>query len=884
MSMLPSSRTIRIFFSYDTLSTPDKEAFKHLTDHLSNLRRQRPTLSFSDSAVSAGSEVTRFVEDRLNRANLIVLLISPDFLASKHCYDFEMKRAVARSDAGEARVIPVLLRSADWKIPPLDRYSPLPSNQEPISLWSDSDSAFLDVVRGIREVVEELDAQPDRAHQTTRYMPIYNPPYNHNSFFTNRDEPLSTIASSFASAPAHQTPILALNGLPGIGKTHVALEYSYRSSSTYNSIIWLNASSRAVLGKDVRSLVEQFSLPNEYHEDELQLFSAFRQWLQDQSSWLLVLDQIDDVVLIDLVVPLQSRGHVLLTTRMQALGKRASPILITSMDIDGSTLFLLRRAKILAAGAQLQQVSAKVVQEANAIAQVVGGYPLALDQAGAFLEEKGCSLTTYLRLYQKQGTKLLNEGEQQINDHQKSVINTLMLAIEQVTQKDALNLELLHLLAFLYPDAIPEGLLIDGASKLRKPLQTFAKNPLLLQDALADLRRFSLVHNSIDREVLQIHRVVQDVLIDRLTRGQQRQWARQVVHLVNFVFPEVHFDTWATCELYLPQAKRCADLIDKFQLTFIEGASLLERLGNYLSQRGFYIDAETYLLQSLHLYENQLHTNSSDLAQTLNSLGLLYSRQAQFYKAESHHQRALELREHTLDADHPKVAESLHNLALVYAERGEYQQAEQIYLRVLSIEEQTKGANHPDVASTLNNLGLTYYKQELYFQAETVYKRALAIYEISSDTNHPNLIYPLDGLGALAEIRGNYQQAEGFYQRALAIAKNAFGDKHIEIAHSINKVADIALAQGNDARAEEFYQQALSIGEKVLRPGHPDIALFLSNLAFLANKQTQDQKAEPLYRQALDIYEQALGSEHPDTILVREQYNALLKRMNRDFS
>ncbi|MBA2681235.1 MAG: tetratricopeptide repeat protein [Ktedonobacteraceae bacterium] len=575
---------------------------------------------------------------------------------------------------------------------------------------------------------------------------------------------------------------------------------------------------------------------------------------------------------------------MLLTTRMQALGKRASPILITSMDTDGSTLFLLRRAKILAAGAQLQQVSAKVVREANAIAQVVGGYPLALDQVGAFLEEKGCSLTTYLKLYQEQGTKLLGEGGQQADDHQRSVANTLMLAIEQVTQKDALNLELLHLLAFLHPDAIPEGLLTDGAAKLRKPLQAFAKDPLLLQDALADLRRFSLIHNSIDREILQIHRVVQDVLIDRLTKAQQRQWARQVVHLVNFVFPEVRFDTWATCELYLPQAKRCADLIDKFRLTSIEGASLLERLGNYLSQRGFYIDAETYLSQSLHLYEKQPHTNPSDLAQTLNSLGLLYSRQAQFHKAESHHQRALELRERTLDADHPKVAESLHNLALVYAERGEYQQAEQTYQRVLAIEEQTKGAGHPDVASTLNNLGMTYFRLKLYSQAEAAYKRALTIYELSRGINYPYLIYPLDGLGALAEMQGNYQQAEGFYQRALVIAKKAFGDKHIETAHSINKVADIALAQGNDAKAEEFYQQALSIGEKVLRPGHPDIALFLSNLAFLANKQKQYQKAESLYQRALNIYEKALGSEHPDTVLVREQYNALLKRMNQDFS
>lgn len=896
MPVSSPARAISIFFSYATASIRDKHLYDELIPHLSLLRRQQPIDEWYDSAMSNGSQITSFIETRLNAADIIILLVSPDFFASDRCYEIEMQRALEQSEIEATRLIPVLLRPSEWQTTPLARYRPLPADGIAISRRSDRDAAFLEVAQGIRQVVKELaDQATISTYLAPRRFPkfsspklsfpkssIFNASLTYNNLFTNRDTVLATISSFFTSTRTLGTPILALSGMGGIGKTQIALAYSYRASHDYKNILWLNASSRPVLGKEVNSLADQLSLPYDDREDESQLFASMKRWLQDQSSWLLVLDQLMDMTLIDLIIPPQSSGHVLLTTRGQATGKRASTVPITSMNIDASTLFLLRRAKLLPAEASLDQVPADLVRDAAAIAQAMGGFPLALDQAGAYLEEKGCSPATYLALYQQQRTKLLSERGRLADDHRESVTSTLELAFEQVAQKNVANLDLLYLLAFLHPDAIPEELLANGAAELSGQLQPLADDSLALHQALADLRSFSLIHYGADRTTLQIQRIVQDVLIDRLDPKQRRQWARQAVHLVNRVFPEIRYDTRADCERYLPQARHCAALISKFHLTSKVDALLLERLGTYRSRCASYAEAETYLIRALHLLERRAQANSPDGAQTLNSLALLYYRQARYQEAEAHHQRALEIREHVLGPDHPKTAESLHNLAMLYGDLGEYHRAEQLYQRVLSIEERTKGTDHADVARTLNNLGLIYFQQERYAQAEAAYRRALAIYEQALPDDHPDLMYPLDGLGEIAEVQGHYQQAEELYQRALVICERAFGELHPETAHSLNKLADIAESRGDNQQAEALYQRALAIAEQVLRSGHPDIALFLNNLAFLANKQGQVSRARDLYQRSLNIYEQALGPQHPDTVFVQEKYTALLKHMGEN--
>jgi len=142
---------VKVFCSY---SHKDESLVNELFLHLSVLRRQGVIEGRHDREVPAGAEWEEAIDFRLNDAQLILLLISSDFLASDYCYDIEMKRAMERQEAGEAVVIPIILRPCDWRGAPFDKLQPLPPNGKPITTWTDRDEAFVTVVKGILQLVE----------------------------------------------------------------------------------------------------------------------------------------------------------------------------------------------------------------------------------------------------------------------------------------------------------------------------------------------------------------------------------------------------------------------------------------------------------------------------------------------------------------------------------------------------------------------------------------------------------------------------------------------------------------------------------------------------------------------------------------------------------
>jgi hypothetical protein len=123
------------------------------------LKKEGLIMGWYDREIRAGAEWASEIEAHLNSAHVILLLISPDFMASDYCYSIEMKRALERHNALEARVIPVILRPTDWERAPFGKLQALPTDRKPITRWSNRDEAFLQVAQDIRKVVDELNAK-----------------------------------------------------------------------------------------------------------------------------------------------------------------------------------------------------------------------------------------------------------------------------------------------------------------------------------------------------------------------------------------------------------------------------------------------------------------------------------------------------------------------------------------------------------------------------------------------------------------------------------------------------------------------------------------------------------------------------------------------------
>ena len=153
---VPSTVPIEVFFSY---SYQDEQLRDKLVKHLDILKQQGIITAWHDREISAGTEWAGEIDAHLNTANVILLLISADFLASDYCYDIELTRAMERHVARKARVIPVILHEIDWKSAPFGKLQALPENARPVTSWENRDQAFADVARGIGKVVEELKKQ-----------------------------------------------------------------------------------------------------------------------------------------------------------------------------------------------------------------------------------------------------------------------------------------------------------------------------------------------------------------------------------------------------------------------------------------------------------------------------------------------------------------------------------------------------------------------------------------------------------------------------------------------------------------------------------------------------------------------------------------------------
>lgn len=715
--------------------------------------------------------------------------------------------------------------------------------------------------------------------------PPWNVPHLRNLYFTGRENILTSLNETLhargTGSLIHNT---AISGLGGIGKTQCAVEYAYRYRFEYRAVLWVQADSYKSLVSDFVRLAVLLNLPEKDEPDSTQVTNAVKLWLQTHSRWLLILDNADDLDIVYDFLPMVGEGHILLTTRSSATGTSIKGIELEKMGREEGTLFLLRRAKLIDESASLGDAPINERREAEEIAQLLDGLPLALDQAGAYIEENGCSLADYLHLYRLRGAALLKRrGAFGRRGYPQSVATTWSLAFECVQRSGTPAADLLRLCAFLHPDAIPESMIMAGSAELSPTLQAIGDDPLLLNDAIRELRKYSLIRRNPETRTLTIHRLVQTILKDTLDKETQCAWAQRAVNMTERAFPNPKLiECWPLCQLYLPHAQTCSELVGSWDMTIPGAARLLRRTGIYLYERGQYPEAEQLLQRVLALRQQTLEDNHPDIAESLTDLGILYYTQNKFDTAESLLQRAISISEQVPGPDYPGMAESFMGLAWVYKTQRKFELAEQLLQRALEIRERHFGPIHADVAESLNELGVLYNDQSRFDLAEQLYRRALTIFEQVLEPHHPYIAGSLNNLAVYYRKLGKFEQAELLFQQALALLERVKGPDHPDVATSLNNLARTYADQGKLEQAEPLFQRALMLREQAFGAHHLKVATTLHGLAKLSYAQDNFSKAAELFQRTLTIREQNLGPQHPEVASTLREYARVLHDLGRE--
>lgn len=699
---------------------------------------------------------------------------------------------------------------------------------------------------------------------------IWNVPHLRKPIFTGREALLQQLHDRLtATGGTAVTHPQALTGLGGIGKTQTAVEYAYLYQQEYQAILWVSAATKETLISNYIELARVLQLP----EAELLLLpekeveyqtitrAAVKRWLQNTPNWLLILDNADDLRVVEEFLPGGNKGHILFTTRAQAPGTLANHVEVEQMDVQEGSLLLLRRACLLPPDVLLEHASEQDRNTAQSIVTIMDGLPLALDQAGAYIESNACNLISYLNVYQQRPFSLLKQRGAPSPNYPEPVARTWSLSFAHIEQHSPLAADLLRFCAFLAPDAIPKELIITGASQLTPLLQALKSDSSLLDEALGILRAYSLVRRNRDERALSMHRLVQAILQSSLSKHARHRWAERTVRAVNQCFPSVKVDTWPTCRRLLPHAQICAQLIAEYGLAFPEGARLLHLTGYYLHTHAQYAEVEPLYQRSLIIRKQVLGHNHPDIATSLNDLARLYRDQGKYEWAIQHYQQALAIREKLKD---PMAAQSLNGLATLYSIQCKYEQAEELMEQVQTIYGDKLGPAHPEIARSRYILARLYHLRGNYKQAELLYEQTLTMDEQIWGKNHTNTASCLDDLAKLYYDLGQYKQAEDFYQRSRKIRTEVLVPRHSETATSLHNLASLERDLGYYEKAEQHYQEALEIREQTVGPNHPSMAQSLNSLAGLYRVQGKYKQAEPLIKQALAIYEQAFGFIHAD--------------------
>ncbi len=718
--------------------------------------------------------------------------------------------------------------------------------------------------------------------------------------FVGREKELENIHNKLTEGQG--VIVCAVEGLGGVGKTELALQYAQHYREEYTAQYWLNLREMGLAQAVVTLAAPYISLPESIQAESIEAQAAWywQNWLPAQGKLLVILDDVTELKSIPQPArPLYPRFQLLVTTRRRKLSSQFVEIALEVIS-EGEALQLLRN---LLGDARVE----RELTVAKEICRYLGYLPLGVELAGRYLQiDEDLKLRDYqLQIHIADESLDLQEAED--IGATRGVIAAFELSWQELGETTA---QVAMLLGLFDPESIAWYLVEDVAKELNlgeqeiRAARKHLNNLYFLKAVDEERTRFgvhSLVREFMKWKLAQAPATNQtfrtafvtyfleiSITIDQTpTKSQIQKVAPAIPHL-EILSREMLEDipnpgedsnlVWAFTgiarfyqgqglyALALEPYEKCLSSVEKILgADHPDTASSLNNLAVLYRAMGRYSDAEPLFERSLKIDKKVYSEDHPDIATSLNNLANLYYAMGRYSDAEPLHERSLHIWETQLGADHPDTASSLNNLAILYKAMGRYSDAEPLYARSLHISEAQLGADHPHTASSLNNLAELYRVMGRYSDAEPLYKKSLHIWETQLGADHPHTATNLNNLAALYESMGRYSDAEPLYGRSLQIRETQLGADHPDTAASLNNLAGLYYAMGRYSDAEPLYERSLQISETQLGADHPDTAGSLNNLAALYETMGCYSEAEPLHKRSLQIRETQLGKDHPDT-------------------
>ena len=624
-----------------------------------------------------------------------------------------------------------------------------------------------------------------------------------NPGFTGRDGLLTAVRERLLAGD--QAVVQALQGMGGVGKTQLAIEYAHRFADSYDVAWWVNSEQAGLIGDQFAALGLALGCIQPGAGTET-VRAAVLADLHQRERWLLVFDSAENPAA---VRPWLSggSGHVLITSRARNWIEIGASIEVDVLARSESVAILQNRV------AGLTDI------DADRLAAELGDLALAIAQAAGFMAETNISTAQYLQLLATQAGQLLGQAVPG-SSYPQSLAAVTELIADRLDRDDPAAAQLANLCAFLAPEPIPEDLFTRGSGDLPAELAVRAVDPLGWRQTLAHLGSQSLAR--IDRRGLVMHQLTQAILRDRLTPEQAAATLEHVEAILAASNPHdapnpVTWVRWAQLMPHLLTADLGTTSNSGLRRMARDACFYLMARGDTRTGQDLASDLRQHWRQRLGDDDEATRWITNYLAWALRNMG-------RYVEARDLDRDNLDRTRRILGDDHSDSLTYAADLASDLYALGELEAARDLDQDTLNRRRRVMGDNHPDTLGSASNL--------------------------ASELN----------------LLGEVEAARDLYQDNLNRTRRVMGDNHPDTLSSANNLANCLHDLGELEAARDLGQDTLNRKSGVLGNDHPSTLTSASNLASILRDMGEVEAARDLDQDTLNRRRRVLGNDHPSTL------------------
>lgn len=621
-------------------------------------------------------------------------------------------------------------------------------------------------------------------------------PDGNDGSFTGRKPELNHLYAAFSGKAVAAS--VAITGMPGIGKSALALKFCHAKRGALRNILWVDCSTVTTLNLSVSRCLEALNLARP--DTPIDLAESVRRWkiaISESFSDLVVLDNLHNSSILSEHFGASRKCGVLITSNQAEIsGISCKYIRLKPLSLPESVIYVVQRT------------GNGDLKSASRLAEALGGLPLALKQATTFLVRTSCPISKYIDAIAEDSVKALGRPAARIGGSEESVgaslDKTFRLCFDRIKATSPMAAELLSILSFLDAEKIPIALLCDSAvyfDALSAVAHEIQYDPLYILELLEPLSSLSLLQINDDAVTISMPRIFQEFILDSLQDAERNEVGQKLAKVLLQKYSDrlgsEQFVVVRECVELQAHVAKLASLSMQRLAARIEYVELFHKASAYVFLVGRLVEALALQTVALRLGEITLSDSHPLVQRLLNNIGLTLIRLGKLDQARAQLERSLESRTILYGAGHPKTVMPRENLALALMEGKKFAEAELILREIGEIRKEGGGVvDLRESARTANHLATALRKQKKFEESELLLRKCFGDCEGQLGSQNPTTLKTLGNLAQTLVDKGDY--LSGLLKQRM-VAENlaeSLGRQHVDTLRSLVAVASTLVRAG----------------------------------------------------------------------------------------